>query len=718
MDALRENPYRTLGLFGNATEKEVQKQIATIKRYAEVGKNKEFDYDFPFLGEVVRSSDKVKEAASKIEQAKNRVNYALFWFINKSHIDEAALNNLKEGNVEKAIEIWEKTLKSSSITEKNFSAASNLSTLYLASTLSNGSFDYEKFSNSIDLKGKLLTGEALNSFMSSVAGEDFSVSQDTIIKAFVDEVLHIVNPYLLKPVEKSGIVKGVGVTGIGLYRWENGDVYFGEWIGGKRSGFGLYLWGSGHYFSGHFESGVIHGEGIYMFSDGSKNIGVWENGKFQNTMTYDTASIISRIKIKFESIHLESGINFNNLSIVQFINAFRSFPPEIRRYISNKFTEKPISSIENQIDDCSRKRQIDPSEAAKCAEELIIKTRYDLIQIKNVVGEKNVQYQVLSNKLAEEILECSIDFYNKWQDSSSYDPGERALKIIGLAKSLNPTGQVKSRIEKNEGSIQEWVDDKPDRDKQRIISEDVKFIISKLNLAVETLNKKGRYPNGYDDPYSKLPLSQQPQNSLSLDLPAILLESYDFNVNLFRLARDIVNECRPKLTEINGVDKTIYAKLSNDVASISMACLIAYVNNKVNAAYGINPTINDHEIKAMNAIGDLEMVPEQRTRYNQQKIALDNLFRASNASKTSSSTNSGGGSGCYIATMAYGSYNHPQVIELRHFRDRTLSNSLLGRLFISFYYRISPKLVELLKNQRLINSGIRTLLNGIIRLIK
>ncbi len=30
MNVIRHNPYKTLGLFGNATEKELQKQIATI----------------------------------------------------------------------------------------------------------------------------------------------------------------------------------------------------------------------------------------------------------------------------------------------------------------------------------------------------------------------------------------------------------------------------------------------------------------------------------------------------------------------------------------------------------------------------------------------------------------------------------------------------------------------------------------------------------------
>jgi hypothetical protein len=46
--------------------------------------------------------------------------------------------------------------------------------------------------------------------------------------------------------------------------------------------------------------------------------------------------------------------------------------------------------------------------------------------------------------------------------------------------------------------------------------------------------------------------------------------------------------------------------------------------------------------------------------------------------------------GCYIATMAYGNYDHPQVLELRTFRDEFLSKSYLGRNFIKLYYKYSP----------------------------
>jgi len=54
----------------------------------------------------------------------------------------------------------------------------------------------------------------------------------------------------------------------------------------------------------------------------------------------------------------------------------------------------------------------------------------------------------------------------------------------------------------------------------------------------------------------------------------------------------------------------------------------------------------------------------------------------------------GGGGGCYIATSVYGSYEHKNVLILREFRDEVLTQNILGRLFISMYYYLSPKFVK------------------------
>jgi hypothetical protein len=68
------------------------------------------------------------------------------------------------------------------------------------------------------------------------------------------------------------------------------------------------------------------------------------------------------------------------------------------------------------------------------------------------------------------------------------------------------------------------------------------------------------------------------------------------------------------------------------------------------------------------------------------------------ANPSFTSTKKSKSSGCYIATMAYGDYEHPNVIIPRKHRDDVLLKSFIGRFFVKLYYFISPKIVFALKN--------------------
>ncbi len=88
------------------------------------------------------------------------------------------------------------------------------------------------------------------------------------------------------------------------------------------------------------------------------------------------------------------------------------------------------------------------------------------------------------------------------------------------------------------------------------------------------------------------------------------------------------------------------------------------------------------------------------------------------SSSYSSSNNPSSSGGCYIATMAYGDYDHPQVMVLRSYRDNVLMKSLLGRTFVRFYYATSPHLVKILSGHKRINAAIRSLLDKFVEHIK
>ena len=65
-----------------------------------------------------------------------------------------------------------------------------------------------------------------------------------------------------------------------------------------------------------------------------------------------------------------------------------------------------------------------------------------------------------------------------------------------------------------------------------------------------------------------------------------------------------------------------------------------------------------------------------------------------NPTSPASNSSTSNGEGCYIATCVYGSYDAPEVLTLRRFRDEILKKHMLGRAFIRCYYAISPHLVK------------------------
>lgn len=571
MNAVRNNPYRTLGLFGNSKERELQRQLSKIRAYTTTGKAVNFDYDFPFFGEVVRSTEKVQEAASKIEQAKNKVHYALFWFLNSGHIDEAALNNLKDGHIEKATEIWKKTLKDSAVTVKNFASISNLSTLQLGIITYNGSFDPEEFSAAIDLKGRLLLSDVFNNFVTTVIGEGISINRDIVLKEFADEILQIVTPYLNKP---------------------------------------------------------------------------------------------------------------NGIKSSQLITAFSSFPNEIKLYISSKFTDRPLSNIESQIEITKHKRDDNPNDAEEYGEELYKNTKEDLVFLKKVWGLNNVQYQMIANKLANEILQCAVDFFIEYRESDEYDPGEPAMKVMKMAKAINPSGQIKSRLDENIENLQEWIDESVERKKHKKIAADLEFITSQLQK------------------FQSLP-------------------------DTISNAKDLVYSCKPRLINIKvklGATDDFYLKISSTVVNNALNTLISVVNEEQEALFNDPARIIRFQttisaaLEVLNMMQLMDKVFELNGRFNENKSTIYSIQSKLNDLMRRKGQSSSGG--CYIATMAYGSYDHPQVIELREFRDNTLNRTALGRGFIRIYYHYSPKLVEHLKDKPLVNQTIKSVLNTLIRFIK
>lgn len=71
--------------------------------------------------------------------------------------------------------------------------------------------------------------------------------------------------------------------------------------------------------------------------------------------------------------------------------------------------------------------------------------------------------------------------------------------------------------------------------------------------------------------------------------------------------------------------------------------------------------------------------------------------------------------GCFIATAAYGGYDHRSVRVLRRWRDSRLVATPLGRLAVTAYYMLSPYLVRLVGGRRPTLRLIRLILDRLVR---
>lgn len=161
-----------------------------------------------------------------------------------------------------------------------------------------------------------------------------------------------------------------------------------------------------------------------------------------------------------------------------------------------------------------------------------------------------------------------------------------------------------------------------------------------------------------------------------------------------------------------GASNNMYLKISSAVASTAINAIVEIINSmqkNPSIAY-FKDVLQSQITKAvslMTRIGALDMTSDCRAYFNTNNATLRSIDSKINPSD-----------GCYIATMAYGDYDHPQVMVLRKFRDEYLDKRDWGKRFIKYYYAHSPIWVEHLKNHKTVNLLIRKCLDSFIYFLK
>ena len=275
-----------------------------------------------------------------------------------------------------------------------------------------------------------------------------------------------------------------------------------------------------------------------------------------------------------------------------YLKAFNFFPDEIYKYSIANFISDPLYNINTDISKTVKKRTNDPQNAHQYGEELFDNTIDDLEHLNTLLPNSDLQYQMIADKLANEILQCSIDFFNKCRDDDNFDPGEDALKIAESASSIVAGDRVRNRIEETVSVYNEWLDDKPKRERLKKVQPYIDHITDRLeNLPDQDFLTKSR------------------------------------TAGLTGTAQKLIDQCSHSLRAIKNIlgrHDDLYLDISTSVASNAMGMCIECVNE--NHKY-------DEALTVMKRIGDLDMAPKLLGDYKKNLGILESNYKLWEAEK-------------------------------------------------------------------------------------
>lgn len=323
---------------------------------------------------------------------------------------------------------------------------------------------------------------------------------------------------------------------------------------------------------------------------------------------------------------------------------------------------------------------------------LMNSTKGSLIKLKGLIGTSDMQYQMIADKLATTILQCGINYFNDTEEDTAV---EKAMTLQNYALSIAVGQMARERCKEN-------VDILKKIGPEYKVQKEIERLGNKLNAFKN--KKRSTSLSGSND-------------SLAFRLNSNFQSDYKTSD-----VKEFIAGCQPDLSSVArklGTNDAMYIKISSAIAAVAINAIIDIVN-KAQTYASITRNSGDltwpvmESVGVMRTIGQLTMDSECREYYQKNYNALCNI-QSQLMPKPQPSSSSGG---CYIATMAYGDYDHPQVMVLRNFRDTYLAKREWGQKFISYYYRHSPGWVEKLRNHKHINYMIRRILDSFVSLWK
>lgn len=167
-----------------------------------------------------------------------------------------------------------------------------------------------------------------------------------------------------------------------------------------------------------------------------------------------------------------------------------------KEHIGEKAVKPLVDSIQEAINIAQKTKGKGSNARLNAGETLRRNTRNAILQLKGFLSTKDLQYQMIADKLGLEILQCGIDYFN---NSEEPDAAHKAMSLQKYAKSIVVGQMAKDRCKENVDILQKIIDNLPPAavfEEDRAIHEELRkycLLPDKICHAITLLNNTKSY---------------------------------------------------------------------------------------------------------------------------------------------------------------------------------------------------------------------------------
>lgn len=684
LDIIKDNPYHFLGVYTNTPLKKRTANISRLKAYLNVKKEISFPNDFPqLLPTLKRSIEGLKVASNEITLPEDKLKYALFWFINKTPIDEMGLKYLENNNTEKANDLFSK--------KENYSSLINKGVLSLIQ---------DNIDEGVYCLTKVIHSESyLEEFNKEICGDSHNISEKEIASYLIEtlnsehsfeELNRIFNESAFSSYEEEIIQKKLVAS----------------YLDSIKKKIELVKEQCDKSPESEYKAGLKLINITYDEISDLKNLTDKDDTAYQITLDKLSKAILqyginyfNNSKENDEYLKIEKSHKLQayalSISVGKLTKDRCKQNVSILKEIKQNLPPKEVLYYDKQI----KKHINELNRTGTTFEDCIIfiqKSFPHLMSVKELLGKANNYYLKLSTLVASSALEIHIGIFND------------AINGISLLPIEGDRNKIKSFFYKSWQVILylDKIDKEIEFDKNIYIKNRniLKKLVEKLfsvyndsNVKVDDRSERDIYIACNSKSTCKYYLLTFPSGKYSEPIKN-KIENFEFNeCRTLEECYKFINKYPKSLLPIN--DKIEEAHFRNCKTTQDFySYLSKYPAGKFKKE--AKQSISDEKLWEKSISDDT------KSAYQNYLTHFPNGKHKFEAERKVSP--------CYIATMVYGDYNHPQVIKLRRIRDYKLQKTTSGRLFIQMYYKFSPTIVNRLKNKKIINKIIKRILDKFI----